>query len=78
MKSGGWVTFTNALGTIAQHKIAAKFLRENGAYSGFSYCFPNDPTFTTTVLMYPMTTPDVEANKESEQVRKLMAARANA
>lgn len=74
-KPGGWVTFHNALGTIAQHKIAAKFLTEHGAYFGFSYKFPSDPSFTRTVLLYPVTTPDHEADRESDSVVRLKSER---
>jgi hypothetical protein len=73
-KGGGFVTFVNALGTIAQHKVAANYLRSKGAYFGFSYKFPNDP-FTKTVLMYPATTPDREADRESDMVRELIEKR---
>ena len=72
-KAGGFITFTNALGTIAQHKVAAAYIRSQGAYFGFSYDYGDG--FTTTRLMYPATVPDHEANRECEQVTKLLAKR---
>lgn len=74
-KGGGFINFLNALGTIAQHKAATAYLNSHGIYASFSYKFPTDPAFTRTVLLYPKTTPDNEANRLSEDVKRLMAER---
>jgi hypothetical protein len=73
-KGGGFVTFTNALGTIAQHKVAHRYLRSMGVWVSFAYSKPNDP-FTTIVVGYPATTPDNEADREYHLVTELLAAR---